>query len=280
MSILITNFSIDFPIEPPSNLPSFELPRGNGINDSYDTYFFQASRDLSTQKSIIEGIFDHYGSQPTNDTWLTRLNQENNDRFSPSIETESFAIDDASSSNISHQEYQEAEMRPSRDQNESITLAPGIEQYTVRTVDTQSNTLHHIGAELRKKRDELTAAENTVSKLWVEIELLEKAFAKRGSEQLEDTSTPQNRHKRGSDEILHGAKRLKERAAARSLGSGISAGGSTDIQSPSMQTPCSQTLVKSTNIHSNDAGYGLGARLFNCRDSSMDDLEEVIPWVS
>jgi hypothetical protein len=126
-------------------------------------------------------------------------------------------------------------MSPSRDQNRPVTLAPGIAQTTSqplsgnkrlgRALGPQTDLLYHIGTELSKKRDELAAAENTVSKLLTEIKLLE-ASAKRETQHFEgisfeDTNKQKNSHKRGSDEILHGAKRLKERATALNFDSEI-----------------------------------------------------------
>jgi hypothetical protein len=70
-----TDVSIDFPVEPPSKEPSFELPRRHGINDSYSTYISQASQDSNTQRYIIEGILGSYGSQSSKDIWLTSLTQ-------------------------------------------------------------------------------------------------------------------------------------------------------------------------------------------------------------
>jgi hypothetical protein len=70
-----TDIYVGFPSEPALTEPSFELPQGNGVNDSYRTYIFQVCKDPNTQRSTIEEIFDSYGSHPSNDIWPASLTQ-------------------------------------------------------------------------------------------------------------------------------------------------------------------------------------------------------------
>lgn len=74
-SCFLTDLYIDFPSEPDSAEPSFELPRTQGVNDSYETYISQVCQDPSTQRTIIEEILDSYGSQPIKDISLAGLTQ-------------------------------------------------------------------------------------------------------------------------------------------------------------------------------------------------------------
>jgi hypothetical protein len=138
-------------------------------------------------------------------------------------------LGNTSLSESSQVEEKEANLCPFRDQNKPAAQVPGMAKTTSqhfygskrtsgRATDRQKNSLNDIRAELHKKRDELAAAETTVSNLWNEIKLLE-ASARRGNQQfegmaLEDTIMYKNSHKRVNDEILHGAKRLKEMATA------------------------------------------------------------------
>lgn len=149
------------------------------------------------------------------------------DQFSRCIDTEALALGNSSLSESSQLEDQEANMCLSRDQNEPVTLAPGMakiasqpfcgsERPNGRALNPQIDSSYHIHAELRKKRGELAAAESTVSSILTEIKLLE-AFSKRGSLHFEglsfeDTIKQKNSHKRENDEILHSAKRMKKRA--------------------------------------------------------------------
>jgi hypothetical protein len=66
---------LDFPTEPDFTEPSFELPRRQGVNDSYETYISQVCKDPNTQRTIIEEILNSYGSQPSKDISLASLTQ-------------------------------------------------------------------------------------------------------------------------------------------------------------------------------------------------------------
>jgi hypothetical protein len=66
---------MDFPSEPDAAEPSFELPRGQEVNDSYETYISQVCKDPNKQRTIIEEILDSYGSQSSKETLLADLNQ-------------------------------------------------------------------------------------------------------------------------------------------------------------------------------------------------------------
>jgi hypothetical protein len=215
--------------------------------------------------------------------------------------------------------------------------------------DPQSNSLYDINAKLRKKRDELAAAQNTVSKLLAEIKLLE-ASAKQESRNFEETSfedtlKPNNSHKRGNGEALRSGKRLKERATttidplpptnsttrgraqhsfnentkktasryaaratintprapkpwlteavqgfehplSRTLNDAhpliaLHAERSTAVRSLSMQALWSDLLDESTNALSSHSGHtSLDMGLFNCRASSINNLEESIAWLT
>lgn len=256
----------NFPIEPPSEELSFELPRENGINDSYGTYISQIIQDSNAHRSIIEGIFDFYGSQPSKDIWLTSQTQDtditgnsqlepqqtctgttafseqnfrispqdlpyndyghgsNTDQLSYNIDTEALAHAKTSLSGSSQIERHEADARLSRDQNEPVILATrtskissqpysDIDRPSGRALDSQNDSLYDILAELRTARDELAAAENTVSKLVTKVKWLE-ASAKRERQHIEgmsieDHTEQKNIHKRSNNETHHGAKRLK-----------------------------------------------------------------------
>jgi len=58
--------------------PYFEIPRGDGINDSFSTYVSQVSQDPDLQKSTLEGIFDFYGSQGLQESgpWVPDLRMD------------------------------------------------------------------------------------------------------------------------------------------------------------------------------------------------------------
>jgi hypothetical protein len=140
------------------------------------------------------------------------------------IDTEALVYGNTSSDN-SRAKYREANMYLPRDQNGPATLAPNAESTAAQlfyvneksdgaALGPQNDSSYHIEVLLREKADELAAAENTVSKLLAEIKMLEESLASRGDQHLEVTPEPSNCHKRGTDEILRGAKRLKERATA------------------------------------------------------------------
>ena len=67
--------TIDFPVEPLCEVHYFELPRGDGLNDSCETYISQTRQDSNTHGLILEEIFDHYGTEPKKDIWVSNLTQ-------------------------------------------------------------------------------------------------------------------------------------------------------------------------------------------------------------
>jgi hypothetical protein len=154
------------------------------------------------------------------------------------IDTEALVYGNTSSDN-SQAEYREANMYLPRDQNAPATLAPNVESPAAQlfyvneksdgaALGPQNDSSCHIEVLLRGKADELAAAENTVSKLLVEIKMLEESLASRGDQHLEVTPEPNNCHKRGTDENLRGAKRLKERATSLGFNSQVSKHPSTN----------------------------------------------------
>jgi hypothetical protein len=155
------------------------------------------------------------------------------DQLTRSVEIDALALGNASSSKSSEYEDPDKNTCPSRDQNEPLTFTQGTaksapqpfygsERTSAQALDQHKYSLYHIQAELRKKREELATAEAAVSNLRNEIKLLEAST--RRQSHFEDTINHKASHKRGNDEILHGAKRLKERAAPVHLASGTTQG--------------------------------------------------------
>jgi hypothetical protein len=149
------------------------------------------------------------------------------DQLPHSIEINALTLGNTSSSKSSQYEDGDTNTPPPRDQNEPLTftrdtakLAPqqfyGSERTSGQALNQHSDSLYHIQAQLRRKREELAAAEATVSNLRNEIKLLE-ASVKRQSPHVEDTIKQKNKHKRTNDRSLHNAKRLKGRATRLSL---------------------------------------------------------------
>jgi hypothetical protein len=156
------------------------------------------------------------------------------DQLPHSIEINALTLGNTSSSKSSQYEDRDSNTPPPRDQNESFTftqdtakLAPqlfyGNERTSYQALNQHNDSLYHIQAQLRRKREELAAAEVTVSNLRNEIKLLE-ASVKRQSPHFEDTIKQKIKHKRTNDGILHGAKRLKGKATRLSLASETSEG--------------------------------------------------------
>jgi hypothetical protein len=287
----------------------------------------------------------HNGSRSSTDT----------DHFSQSMDTEVLASGRTCSSGSSDGEDRETNMCLPRNEDEPVTLSPsmakisshsfgGSERPTSGAFDHQHNSLYDISAELSKKRDQLVAAQNRVSKLLIEIRLLEVS-AEGESQQSQimsfaDTLRPRKSHKRGHEEVLHSAKRattvmnrlpptinttggrpqhsftqgaketpsdyavmptisisktLKSCFAATEQNPGqpsvhkvqdtylpfaLQTEKSTTVRSLSIQTPWSDHSG-STNRLSSDSGHAsLDIGLFNCRASSIDNLEEQIAWVA
>ena len=251
-----TNFSIGLSIEPPSEELSFELQRENGINDSYGTYISQVIQDQNAHRSIIEGIFDFYGSQPSKDIWLTSQTQgwsktianiyakylisrtedteiTGNSQLEPqqtcagttAFSEQNFGI---SPQDVAYNDYEDDSNTDQLSYNKPVTLATGtskissqqygdIDQPSGRDLDSQNDSLYDIIAELRTARDELAAAENTVSKLVTKVKWLEASAKRERQQHIEGMSfeyhmEQKNTHKRSNNETLHGAKRLKGKA--------------------------------------------------------------------
>lgn len=61
MCLIIADLSLDVPGGATNGEPSFELPRGDGFNDSYSTYIYEASRNPNTKMKLLEDILDSYG---------------------------------------------------------------------------------------------------------------------------------------------------------------------------------------------------------------------------
>ena len=148
------------------------------------------------------------------------------------IDTEALGFGNTSSDN-SQAEDREANMYLPRDQNEPATLVPNVERTAAQpfyvneqpdgtALGPQNDSSYHIEVLLQGKTDELAAAENTVSKLLVEIKMLEEPLASQGDQHLEATPKSNNCHKRGTDETLRGAKRLKEKGTALGFDSQVS----------------------------------------------------------
>jgi hypothetical protein len=154
------------------------------------------------------------------------------DQLPHRIEIDALTLGNISSSESSQGGDQETNSCQSRDQNEPFTPVPRTaktasqlfynrEPASGQTLDQHNNQLYHIQAKLLKKREELAAAEATVSNLRNEIKLLE-ASANRHSRHFEDTMKHKTNHKRANEEILHGAKRLKERVTTVTFAPAIS----------------------------------------------------------
>lgn len=221
------------------------------------------------------------------------------DQFFHSIDTEAMAPGHTSPSESSQVEDQEADMCLSRDQNGPVTLAPGMAQMASqplssnkrlsgRALDPQNDPLYHIGAELRKKRDELAAAENTVSKLLAEIKLLEASAKRRGQHfegiSLEDSSKQKSSHKRGNDEILHSAKRLKERATALNFDSEISKRHNAKGEGRGEETLCLTgghfSTAKDPLPHTISTAEGRTHHYFNQNNNATASDYAAIPAIS
>jgi hypothetical protein len=134
---------------------------------------------------------------------------------------------------VEDHEVHEANLYLSLHQNEHVTFGTGVQKTTAqhlydshqlsgRALGPQNDSLYHIELSLKQKRDELATAENTVSRILAEIKILEKARLRRRDQHFEATPKPNKHHKRGNDESLHNAKRLRERATSLDFNSRIS----------------------------------------------------------
>jgi hypothetical protein len=176
---------------------------------------------------------EHFGISPQDPMHNDCRSDAYTDQLSLSIDAEELTLGNTCASDSCQDQDQEAKSCQSRDQIEPFTSVPRTAKNASRplhgggrtggqALGQQNDSLSHIRAELRVKIEELAAAEATVSKLRDEIKLLE-ASAKRQSH-FEDTIKHKASHKRANDEILHGAKRLKERSTSLNLASGTSEG--------------------------------------------------------
>ena len=169
----------------------------------------------------------NFGISPQDLSYNDYGHDSNTDQLSYTVDTEALADAKTSFSGSSQIEGHEADAHLSRDQSESAILVIGmsklssqpysdIDRPSGRALDSQNDSLYDILAELRTARDELAAAENTVSKLVTKVKWLE-ASAKRERQHIEgmsieDHTEQKNIHKRSNNEALHGAKRLKGKA--------------------------------------------------------------------
>jgi hypothetical protein len=145
------------------------------------------------------------------------------DQLPHNIDTEALTLGSISSPENYGVEDHESNTCPSRSSQDQIgpsalvlsedkQLFYSSERTSGPALDQQKDSLHHIRAELRKRREELAVAEATVSNLQNEIKLLEASANGEGRLSFEDTTKHKHNHKRANDEILRGAKRLKESA--------------------------------------------------------------------
>jgi hypothetical protein len=147
------------------------------------------------------------------------------DQFSQSIVTEMQFLGSMFSLENFHEQNQEINSSRSPIQKESVPLAsstpklpsrssPDSSRCTGIVLEPQNNSLLHVSEELRRKRAELAAAQITVSKLLTEIKSLEASAEQESlffkATAFEGTPRPTRSHKRGSEQTLHSAKRLKE----------------------------------------------------------------------
>jgi hypothetical protein len=147
------------------------------------------------------------------------------DKFSQSIVTEMQFLGSMFSLENFHEQKQEINSSTSPIRKESVPLAsstlklpsqsfPDSSRCTGIVAEPQNNSLLPVSEELRRKRAELAAAQITVSKLLTEIKSLEASAEQESlffeATAFEDTRRPRRSHKRGSEETLHSAKRLKE----------------------------------------------------------------------
>jgi hypothetical protein len=147
------------------------------------------------------------------------------DKFSQSIITERQFPGSMVSIENFHEQSQEINQATSPNQTEPVHFASSILKLPSRSfldssrctgiaLEPRNNSLLHVSEELRRKRAELAAAQITVSKLLTEIESLEASAEQESlffeATAFEGTPRPRRSHKRGSEEILHSAKRLKE----------------------------------------------------------------------
>ena len=151
------------------------------------------------------------------------------DQFSQSIITEMQFLGSIFSFENFHEQNQEINQLTSKNRKERVPFAsstpklpsrsfPDSSRCTGIVLEPQNNPLLHVSEELCRKRVELAAAQITVSKLLTEIKSLEASAEQQSlsfeATAFEDTLTPRRSHKRGSEETLHSAKRLKETESA------------------------------------------------------------------
>ena len=165
------------------------------------------------------------------------------DQFSQSIVTEMQFLGSMFSLENFHEQNQEINSSTSPNRNESVSLAsstpklpsrsfPDRSRRTGIVLEPQKNSLLHVSEELRRKRAELAAAQIIVSKLLTEIKSLEASAEQEclffEATAFGGTPRPARSHKRGSEETLHRAKRLKETESALSSDWEISTSPSTE----------------------------------------------------
>jgi hypothetical protein len=184
---------------------------------------------------------ENFGISPRDLMQNDYRSDEYTDQLPHSIEVDEPALGNISSLESSQVGDHEWNSGPSRKQNMPFKLAQDTsklssqplhcrERTSGQPLDRHNDSLYYIHAELRKKREGLAAAEATVSNLRNEIKLLE-ASAKRQSH-FEDIIKHKANHKRANDEILHSAKRLKEKATPLNLALETSEGHNVNDEEP------------------------------------------------
>ena len=118
----------------------------------------------------------------------------------------------------SWEKHREANLCQTKKQNATpYSVTPTSHYHYNKDINADDDSLHHIEAELCKKRQELATAKSIVSKLSTEVKLLEEAFAKRRRHHprrtvFEVTPKPKIGEKRGNDGAPRLVKRLKQKA--------------------------------------------------------------------
>jgi hypothetical protein len=234
------------------------LLAGVSPGESILTFSVHAQHLISQSENIhISG--DSYLEQPQNN-FRPHCSQENfgvspqdlirndcrtsadTDQLSQRIDTEMQFLGSMFSSENFREQNQEINQSTSPNRKESVSLASNILKLPSRSfpdssrctsivLEPQKNSSLHVSEELRRKREELAAAQITVSKLLTEIKSLEASAEQENlnfeAMAFEDTLRQTRSHKRGNEEILHGAKRLKETEFALDFDCEISTSPST-----------------------------------------------------
>jgi hypothetical protein len=196
------------------------ISQSENVHISSDSYLEQPQNHFGPHCSQ-----ENFGVSPQDLIRNDCRTSTDTDQFSQSIVTETQFLESMFSLESLHEQNQEINSSTSPNRNESVPLAsstpklpsrsfPDSSRCTGIVLEPQNNSLLHVSEELRRKRAQLAAAQITVSKLLIEIKSL-KASAEQErlffeATAFEGTPRPIRSHKRGSEETLHSAKRLKE----------------------------------------------------------------------